>query len=213
MSNFPFETDFRNDQFEIYQYNYMLGMDDKIYVSTVQNSKILLDSKIKFTILNNTELAGDLESEYYSELDNELLNQLNKELSFHCSKIYQRPVEKIFLENNDIWLNVQKKGEHNPVHQHRGLLSFVFYPDIPETIRQEHKNQHGNTFSRGLIEFFSNRSADSMRFNPKTGDIFIFSSDHRHQVYPFYSDELRISVAGNIHRILFQDGVEVVYRK
>lgn len=209
----PFENKLKSNQFKIYQYDYMLGMEDKIYVSMIQNSDLLNDAKKKFTIFDNTGLAADLELEYYSNLDNELLDQLNVELSFHCSNIFHRPVKNIFLNNNDVWLNIQKKGEHNPVHQHRGLLSFVFYPDIPEKIRQEYKTQYGTSASRGLLEFFSNRSSDSMRFNPKTGDIFLFSSDHRHQVYPFYSDELRFSLAGNINKIEFQNGDAITYEK
>ena len=34
-----------------------------------------------------------------------------------------------------------------------------------------------------------------------TSYILIFESSHTHQVYPFYSDETRISIAGNIYEI------------
>jgi len=92
-----------------------------------------------------------------------------------------------------------KPNEHNPIHSHGGMFSFVMYVDIDDKIRNDHKNEKGNSPSRGVIQFLSGITSESVVINPKVGDILIFNSSHRHVVYPFKADCKRISIAGNVH--------------
>ena len=132
--------------------------------------------------------------------------KLNQELKIHLERIFGSKVSEINIFDKEvnvdsIWVNRQFAGEYNPTHHHSGYLSYVFYPELPEIIRQEHKNQKGNSISRGLVQFSSERTNDKILLNPKKGDIFIFNAEHNHTVYPFYSDVERISVAGNIYSV------------
>jgi hypothetical protein len=98
-----------------------------------------------------------------------------------------------------LWINYQKPYEFNPPHCHDGVLSFVMYASIPEEIRSEYLDSHSpHAKMRGLIQFSSERTNEVFNFNPQTNDIFIFESTHKHEVFPFYSDNTRVSVAGNI---------------
>lgn len=111
----------------------------------------------------------------------------------------------------NLWVNFQKKGEFQPIHNHSGLLSFVIWMDIPYHSKDEAKvpftpsikNRHppgGNfcfTYSSGI-----NRSVCeyTIEMSPNmNGYCCFFPSDLCHQVYPFYtSDKDRISISGNI---------------
>jgi len=181
-------------------------------------------------------LAGDIQDEYMLQGSNggDVLDSANKDLSFSDDKIkdsldkirdfiksqiedfFGMPIKSIDFrdtscpghlgEIENIWVNYMKPNEYNPIHNHTGVFSWVWYLDIPEEIRQEHKQQNSNSATRGLISFLSSTGDPHIMFNPKTSDIFIFNSKHEHQVYPFYSDNTRISMAGNVYRIEFENG-------
>ena len=111
---------------------------------------------------------------------------------------------------NSLWVNFQKKGEFQPVHNHTGLFSFVIWMDIPYHWKDEAKlpfmapnnvNPSGGNFSF----VYSNDNCRSVsgyfiRLSPSmNGYCCFFPSDLCHQVYPFYtSDKDRISISGNI---------------
>ncbi len=134
----------------------------------------------------------------------------------------QREIENVYrrngLENRiiepyltDLWVNFQKKGEFQPIHNHGGIFSFVIWMDIPYHYKDEAKlpfaksNSHippGGNFS------FLTASGTSREVKPTNiemspemnGYCCFFPSDLCHQVYPFYtSDKDRISISGNIH--------------
>ena len=155
----------------------------------------------------NDELVGHIVNEYYlsgktTGILQEMMMPLIQEYDARWPNFLARPFfdRDVAIGLKDAWVNFQKKYEYNPVHDHSGIFSFVWYLDIPEEIRQEHKNSKGNTLSRGCIEFSSIfKAASRMRLNPQTNDLLIFASQHEHQVYPFYSDNTRISLAGNIY--------------
>jgi hypothetical protein len=107
---------------------------------------------------------------------------------------------------------VQRAGEFNPTHQHTGDLSVVVYIDIPPAIAEENKNRHSEIKSpvAGVIAFihgdetFWHRSID--HHQPETGDILIFPSSLKHEVYPFKSDVERISMSFNVYNIAVDIG-------
>lgn len=193
-----------NKSWDIFQYGYHFSMQDKIYVSQVR------DKGLKELCVNsegnniNYDLAGEIRDEQRLT-SSEIVERTKIELLHHLSNIVGNQVFYINLispsdDEISLWINRQRPTEFNPSHNHSGIFSFVFYASIPEEIRQEHETGAiGNGKCKGLIQFFSERTNNSMYFNPTEDTIFIFESSHIHQVYPFYSDNTRISIAGNIH--------------
>lgn len=196
-----------NREWDMFQYPYQFSMKDKIYVSTIRD-KSIIDLCVNSLGNNaNPDLAGDIKEEYHVNTA-EAVEKTKEELKYHLSNnILQQPINTVGLfrePRENLWVNFQRKNEFNPSHFHSGIFSFVIYADIPESIRQESLNSHsgsGNTQSRGLIQFTSQFTNEVMFFNPSKYDILIFESSHIHQVYPFYSDETRITIAGNIYEI------------
>ena len=213
----PTELNFDNEEYHILKHRYQYDFIDKIYASTIKDQRLIEDLLTVPTFHETSGLAGDIADEQYFIWDNNefLLQAFKEEFKAHISRIYNRNIMDISFANPDnvkhkhkdyIWINYSKPMEYNPLHNHTGLLSFVYYPDIPEVIRNEWKNQTNNFGSRGCIEFVASRESDSITLNPKKGDLFIFDSGHRHEVYPFYSNETRISIAGNVYGLLDDQG-------
>jgi hypothetical protein len=107
---------------------------------------------------------------------------------------------------HSFWVIYAHSNEIIPIHTHPGLYAFTWYLDIPEEIRNESQLQHDHIRTRGTIQFISKRTNDTMEINPKTNDVLIFKTDHNHQIYPYHTDNIRISMAGNIDSITFEDG-------
>ena len=148
-------------------------------------------------------LAGQIAEEYETPFDDapELKKELTEFLSTQVQNFLGNPPSKDFDWFG--WTNIVKPGEFNPVHAHTDcILSFILYLDIPEVIREEYRKPLTTLPSKGLIKFYSSYNSDDMTFNPKTGDFFLFTSNHRHSVGAFYSEGVeRISFAGNITKL------------
>ena len=145
-------------------------------------------------------LAGQIAEEYETPFDK--APELKKELD---DFLRQQVINFLGQSPSDefewfAWTNIAKPGEFNPVHAHQNcLMSWVLYLDIPEAIRQEFYEPVTTSPSKGLIKFYSNYSPDELTFNPRTGDFFLFSANHRHAVGAFYTEGVkRISLSGNI---------------
>ena len=178
-------------------------------------------------VSKNNHLAGEIKDEW--QIDVPLLKsvgfqpflvKLIKEY-IRLVKIQSRPnnthlecSDEYFLESNSFfeekqwtidaaWFNVQRDNEYNPTHAHNGILSGVLYLKIPEYLPPR-KNKDTD----GTITFVGNTSPNDGLFtnpqfsvSPKVGDIFIFPSTLRHQVYPFRTEngqEIRKSLSFNI---------------
>mgnify|MGYP002013673030 CR=1 FL=1 len=98
------------------------------------------------------------------------------------------------------WVNFQKKGEFNPIHEHTGNISAIMFIDIPEEINHENDNDEHQVMSHGCLEFVYDNSK-TMLITPKTGMIFLFPSELKHCVYPFKSDVERITMSFNLHNL------------
>ena len=109
------------------------------------------------------------------------------------------------------WVNFQRKGEYNPMHNHSGLLSYVIWYKIPFYMEDE-ENLSGfrsdNRTSNGKFNFYSSysdsRGPGILAHFPLSvdkryeGTICVFPSSLNHSVNPFYSsDEYRITFSGN----------------
>jgi hypothetical protein len=187
-----------NQKFDIFYYPYYFTLKDKIYTSIIQNKSIVDECIRHASVPANNSLAGDIQNEF-RVTNTDVISQVEHELKWHVSNIFNNSVSISKIDLDSMWVNYQKATEYNPIHFHTsGEFSFVIYADIPETVRQEHKQSFGNYKSRGLVQFTSQFTNQNMLFNPSRYTILIFESSHLHQVYPFYSNETRITISGNI---------------
>jgi hypothetical protein len=191
-------------EFTYYDYPYTFTMKDRVYVSTLRD-KSIVDQCIQSALFDHAgSLAGDIEDEKIIR-SHQVGLSVAEELKWHLSNMANQPITYVDLNGDSnppspqVWVNKQKQYEFNPAHDHTGMFSFVIYGDISEEIRQEHLKSKGNTRLRGLIQFSSDLTSEGMAVNPSKYDILIFESSHTHQVYPFYSDNVRVSIAGNVY--------------
>lgn len=117
------------------------------------------------------------------------------------------PPEEIQFELERIWINIQRKGEFLPVHNHTGVYSFVIWTDIPFNIEDEANVSPNPTTEKHRAGYFQFLYTDTLGkigllnlpVDKKwEGRMCVFPSELNHQVYPFYSsNEVRVSIAGN----------------
>ena len=202
----------------------------KIYKSRLEDNiidmlKIVAEQSKEAKAFVGHKLAGNIEQQLETHFDPNQRQQFLQAIYDHvhaCVVEFDKDLEKIFKNGNidnlvynlgsGPWLNVQRAGEFNPAHQHNGDLSVVVYIDIPEAIVEENKNRHSEikTPVAGVIAFihgdetFWHRSID--HHQPETGDILIFPSSLKHEVYPFKSEVERISMSFNVYDIKIVDG-------
>lgn len=129
----------------------------------------------------------------------------------YFSKMYNSitsiPAEQVELELERIWINIQRKGEFLPMHNHSGVYSFVIWSDIPFSIEDEIRSSPNPTTEKNRAGLFQFVYIDTLgKIGLLTlpvdkkwqGRICVFPSELNHQVYPFYSsDDVRVSIAGN----------------
>jgi len=109
---------------------------------------------------------------------------------------------------NSFWVNYQKQGEFNPLHDHGGVYSFVIWMKIPTKHFEQNKNPISlksnthviSTFQFHFLDILGQSMQYSYEMNPEMeGTLVFFPAKLRHVVYPFYNcDEDRISISGNI---------------
>jgi hypothetical protein len=178
-----------------------------------QLQEINLDSDLPY----NDNLLGHLENEYVIsdqkqiELLTSLIDPVLAEYDNRVDKEFQNILRKMQIELpppeiSDVWINRQKKHEFNPLHDHAGLYSFVLWYDIPYTSEEERIASplipDAMENYSGKFQYLPNHlhNAPITIHVDKTwnGTLAVFSSDTKHQVYPFYStDKERITIAGN----------------
>jgi hypothetical protein len=128
------------------------------------------------------------------------------ENKFNHLKKYSMLSKSVPVKLEDLFVNIQKKHEFNPIHNHDGAMSFVFYLKVPYFIEDE-IGSVGKSSNRPVTAHFQFTVTDTLgrimnlaipvdkRFENK---IILFPSQMFHSVYPFFSsEEERISVAGN----------------
>ena len=161
----------------------------------------------------NTSLAGQITKEYEISKSRQLLDPYLEDMG----RAYQKEWEYYPKENpNDnklkvesVWVNMQKKLEVNPLHNHDGTLSFVAWLHIPFKLEDE-RNMENCKMSRtkeltSTFQFVYNTALGTIANCPMfvesgwEGTIIMFPSKLLHMVYPFQtSDDYRISIAGNL---------------
>ena len=162
----------------------------------------------------NPSLAGQITKEYQITKSRQLLDPFLEEMG----RAYQKewayfPKEnpnKNDLKVESVWVNMQKKLEINPLHNHDGTLSFVAWLHVPFKLEDERnvencKNSRtvelASTFQFVYTTVLGNIANCPMFVeNGWEGKIVMFPAKLLHMVYPFQtSDDYRISIAGNLH--------------
>jgi hypothetical protein len=162
----------------------------------------------------NTTLAGNIEKEYslvksiphlepfLSEMCNAYTSKCNNgEHFFEKNKRYR-------VHEKNIWVNIQRKHEFNPIHHHGGSFSFVCWLKIPYNLSDELNAPH--------VKNAANKAASAFQFvypnilgqitletlyvdKDWEKRIILFPAALSHCVYPFStSDGYRISISGNL---------------
>jgi len=176
----------------------------------------------KSQVAYNHKLLGHMHHEY--DLSNcisriepyilHLVNMYNKQWNWieHTDENYQSDSPKQ-LKLTDLWVNLQKKHEFNPPHEHTGIMSFVIWIKIPYNLADElavfPPVAGGNTANRTskFTFHYSNLLGQHSHYMVEVdkdheGTLCMFPSKLNHSVNPFYtSDDYRISVSGNVRMI------------
>lgn len=163
-----------------------------------------------FNFLNKEKMISGLTSNgvpehYYLEDNNiELFNFLgewvknyNKEYDYlKTFKILNKDAPLIFKKP---WLNIQKKGEFIPAHTHDGVFSYSIWIQLPE-LNSSNNNKFSGCFEIQYQNILGERLNKLELLSKKDeGRFLLFPAKLSHCVYPFFdSDELRISISGNI---------------
>ena len=162
----------------------------------------------------NHSLAGQITKEYEITKSLPLLNPFLEEMG----RAYQKEWNYYPKENpnnnkltvESVWVNMQKKLEVNPLHNHDGTLSFVAWLHVPFKLEDE-RNMENCKNSRTVelsstFQFVYNTALGNIANCPVfvengwEGRIIMFPAKLLHMVYPFQtSDDYRISIAGNLH--------------
>jgi hypothetical protein len=198
-------------EIEPFYFKNLAYVKTKVSLSTLeelkQEAKFILKNSNKFKKYNS-ELAGNLEKEYSTHKSKDILRNYLTSLANEFHKYSAENEHYPQWDIKDLWINFQKKYEHNPLHNHTGVLSFVLWVQIPYDLKDElsHPNCiNSNTPSNSLFEFvctdFIGRIVQNRIEVDKSyeGTIIMFPSSLHHMVHPFYtSDEYRISISGNL---------------
>ena len=165
--------------------------------------------------LGNEVLAGQLSEQY--RLDVKIRNEIEPFI-VKLSEIYENTFGKSYKDITNtqkkhyvlrnLWMNLQKKHEYNPLHDHSGAYSFALWMKIPYDVNTEKnlqnsvlsKNKENSSFNFVYTDILGNmRKYDMQVDNTKEGTLAFFPSQLNHYVNPFFtSDEERISVSGNL---------------
>ena len=162
----------------------------------------------------NKSLAGQITKEYQITKSRELLDPFLEEMG----KAYQKEWRYYPKENpnnnkltvESVWVNMQKKLEVNPLHNHDGTLSFVAWLYVPFKLEDERNMENcknsrtvelASTFQFVYTTVLGNISNCPLFVESGwEAKIVMFPAKLLHMVYPFQtSDDYRISIAGNLH--------------
>ena len=115
-------------------------------------------------------------------------------------QVNRRETKNGKMRLDTMWINYQHKHDYNPPHIHSGTLSFVIYCKVPKKIFEE--QAVSNTQDAGKILFQWGEVAHpltnaSFTVEPYEGLLLVFPANMSHSVPSFWTDDERITVAGN----------------
>jgi hypothetical protein len=139
--------------------------------------------------------------EFISEMEPVILEKAGEFIDAAAQNFAMAVPAKETLSVKTMWANYQTQYETVPSHRHFFFLQFVIYCDVPDRIL-EPLGRH-NPMLPGRVEFsygedITPLSRQSILITPERGLMLIFPGKMSHQVYPFFYDDVRVSVAGSI---------------
>lgn len=161
----------------------------------------------------NLELVGNLRREYellasrahIEHLLTPLVEELEGTMGYAKEVYINGNPGKFILD--DVWVNYQQAGEFNPLHDHRGVYSWVIWLELPYTLKQEDAHvpwaNPDKNFAGQFVIHYTDIVGNIKNYPLPTDQRMrnhcaVFPSRLRHSVYPFYtSNQYRISVSGN----------------
>ena len=164
--------------------------------------------------ISKSFLLEDLDSFFYKSVCIPLVNcyrennPVSKGYDPDMSNPFDGTKAKLLLKS--LWVNYQYKNEFNPLHQHKGVYSFVIWMKIPyswdEQIKlpqfrdMNKKDIKAGNFAFAYTDTLGDVITSTYNLTPEyEGYMLFFPARLRHCVYPFYeTDDPRISIAGNL---------------
>ena len=194
-----------------YNHKQLLYVQSKVSDNTLrqvkEEAKYILENESEFEKYNKT-LAGNIEKEYEVQKSSEILKDDLISLANEHHKQTKTNEDYPHWNLTSMWINFQKKHEHNPLHHHSGNLSFVMWVQIPYDLQEELKLsncKNSNAPTNSLFSFvytnvFGEVINNLVRVDKSyEGIIIMFNANLKHMVHPFYtSDDYRISISGNL---------------
>ena len=199
------------DTIEPHYHNQLLYVQSKVSNDILRQvkkeAKYILENESEFQKHNKT-LAGNIEKEYSVQKSSEILKNDLIALANEHHKHIKGNEDYPHWNLTSMWINFQKKYEHNPLHDHGGNLSFVMWVQIPYDLQEELELSNCKTSNAPTNSLFSfvytgvfGEIIDKEINVDKSyeGTIIMFNAKLKHLVYPFHtSDDYRISISGNI---------------
>ena len=181
---------------------------------TLNQEIVDIHTNDKDIVRMNHSLAGQITKEYQITKSTQFLDPFLEEMG----RVYQKEWNYYPKENpnnnklkvESVWVNMQKKLEVNPLHNHDGTLSFVAWLHVPFKLENE-RNMPNCKNSRTMelastFQFVYTTALGTIANCPlfvESGweaKIVMFPAKLLHIVYPFQtSDDYRISIAGNLY--------------
>ena len=168
--------------------------------------KVLSFCKKKKSLDFRRALVGHIEEEYKLNVK-EIFPMLAPYLNSYVQALYEQRgiVPNKYIKMTSVWVNYMKQGEFNPPHTHSGDLSCVLYLQIPKDMDKNKMGHVAKSPAPGAICFSYGELLKDNIYNhdffPEKGDFFIFPAWLKHYVFPFKSDEERISLSANFKEI------------
>jgi hypothetical protein len=184
-------------------------LPDDVFQAIKAEVQVMEENNFSGAVPYNVHLAGAIEHEYALFKCRDIVDNF----FYNCN--IRTGLKKLRLDKEygkSLWVNFQKKYEHNPVHNHDGQFSFVTWVKIPYSLEEELKCAHARSRTAATapaFQFFFNKSVPDPHWPVSDyiievdksweGTCLFFPSNLQHMVTPFYtSNEYRISVSGNL---------------
>ncbi len=177
--------------------NYSFG--PLLFKTTVEQEDIK-KIKLLFNCTPNDDysknLLGNLKGEFKIDSTN-YQNLINKYVYGFCKNYehyYNQKCDNLLLDSS--WVNFMKKGDYKPPHVHTKCdFSSVLTIEVPNELQKEADNYYKNSSSidrkngPGSLQFSYGESLlnniNTISFEPKIGDFFMFPAWLSHYVNPF----------------------------
>ena len=147
---------------------------------------------------------GGWQSNMIYDRKNILFNTIHEEVLkyFSTNRIFS---DQISMVIDSLWANINKKGDHNQLHDHSfSDMSGVFYLKTPEDCGEiEFLSSNAFVQCREIAWYNQELCKDTgfyatYRWIVQESEIFLFPSSLMHKVYPNLTDDDRISLSFNV---------------